>query len=296
MKSTDKIFNPVTVLVIAAIVISFSGVFVKISHVSSTVSAFYRVLFGSLFLIIACFVRKEFTKRTPKNNFYAIICGLLFAFDLWAWHLSIQYIGPGLATILGNCQVFVLSLVGFLIFKEKISITFILSLPLAFFGLFLLIGVDIDQLSPDYMAGIYLGIATAIFYSLFLLLLRKIQSDKEDFSLFYYLMMLSVACTVFLGGKIVITGESFVIPDGVTLLSLLSLGLFVQAMAWVGISNSLPKVNASHAGLILLLQPALSFIWDVIFFDRQTGLAGWSGLMIVLIAIYMGMAKNKKKE
>ncbi len=296
MKSTERIFNPVTVLVIAAIVISFSGVFVKVSHVSSTVSAFYRVLFGSLFLIVACFVRKEFTKRTLKNNFYAIICGMLFAFDLWAWHLSIQYIGPGLATILGNCQVFVLSLVGFLIFKEKIGIKFIISLPLAFFGLFLLIGVDIDQLSPDYKTGIYLGIATAIFYSLFLLLLRKLQSNKEDFSLFYYLMMLSVACTVFLGGKIAITGESFVIPDGITLLSLLSLGLFVQAMAWVGISNSLPKVNASHAGLILLLQPSLSFIWDVLFFDRQTGLAGWTGLLIVLIAIYLGMANNKKKE
>ncbi len=293
MKSTDKMFNPVTVLVIAAIVISFSGVFVKISHVSSTVSAFYRVLFGSLFLIFACFVRKEFTIRTLKNNFYAVICGLLFAIDLWAWHLSIQYIGPGLATILGNCQVFVLSLVGFLVFKETIGIKFIISLPLAFFGLFLLIGVDIDQLSPDYKTGIYLGIATAIFYSLFLLLLRKLQSNKEDFSLFYYLMMLSVACTVFLGGKIAITGESFVIPDGVTLLSLLSLGLFIQAMAWVGISNSLPKVNASHAGLILLLQPSLSFIWDVLFFDRQTGLAGWTGLLIVLIAIYLGMANNK---
>ena len=164
---------------------------------------------------------------------------------------------------------------------------------MAFIGLFLIIGLDIEKLSPQYRMGILLGCATAVFYSMFLLPLRKIQSDKDDFSLFYYFMLLSVSCTLFLGGEIYLSGASFMIPDLLTLLSLICLGLFIQTIAWVMISNSLPKVRASHAGLILLMQPALSFVWDVSFFDRQTGITGWAGVEIVLLAIYLGMTGKK---
>ncbi len=294
MLTRGKTVTPVTALIASATMISFSGVFVTIAHVPSTVSAFYRVFFGSVFLVAACLVRREFRKRGLKNNLLALFCGLLFALDLWAWHWSILYVGPGLATILANCQVFVLSAVGFLVFKEKIGLKFILSLPMAFIGLLLIIGPDMDQLSPEYRLGIFLGLATAMFYSLFLLLLRKIQSDKADFSLFYYLMLVSLSCSVFLGGKIHFSGMSFRIPDMTSFLALIGLGLFIQTIAWVMISNSLPKVRASRAGLILLLQPALSFIWDVLFFDRSTGVWAWVGVAVALAAIYMGMTAKEK--
>ncbi len=296
MLTREKFLNPVVLLIICAVIISFSSVLVRISHVPSTVSAFYRVCFGSFFLIIACIAGKEFKKRSLKNNLLAVLCGFIFAFDLWAWHMSIQYVGPGLATILGNCQVFVLSVVGFFVFKEKISLKFVLSLPMAFAGLFMIIGMDLEKLSPQYRMGILLGFATALFYSMFLLLLRKIQSDKDDFSLFYYLMLLSVSSSVFLGAKIHFSGASFMIPDLSTLMSLLILGLFIQTMAWVVISNSLPKIRASRAGLILLMQPAFSFVWDVAFFNRQTDISGWVGVVIVLSAIYLGITGKENSS
>lgn len=291
-----KNVSPILVLLSAAVVISFSSVFVKLCNVAPGVSAFYRVFFGSIFLVFACILKKEFTKRKLKNNLLAVVCGLLFALDLWTWHTSIKYVGPGLATILGNCQVFILTLAGFLVYKEKIGLAFLIAVPLAFFGLFLLIGFDIDQFSPEYSTGVVCGLLTAFFYSLFLLLLRKIQSDKDDFSLFYYLMVLSASCALFLGGGSLAAGEKFSIPNLTTLLSLLGLGFFIQFAAWAGISNSLPRVKASHAGLALLLQPALSFVWDVVLFERQTGAAGWIGLVIVLSAIYLGMSRSGENE
>lgn len=295
MISLKKIFShPVLLLVVGALMISFSSVFVRLANVSPTISAFYRAFFGGLFLVFACTVKGEFKVRGLRKHGLAVLCGLLFALDLGAWHLSIQYVGPGLATILGNCQVFVLSVAGFWVYKEQITLKFVLSVPLAFLGLFLIIGVDIETLSRQYIIGIGLGFATAAFYSMFLLLLRKIQSDKDDFSLFYYLMVVSLASSVFLGGKAAAFNESFVIPDMTTLVSLLCLGILMQAVAWVMISNALPQVKASHAGLILLLQPALAFIWDVILFARQTGWAGWLGVGIVLGAIYLGMLGNKE--
>ena len=59
------------------------------------------------------------------------------------------------------------------------------------------------------------------------------------------------------------------------------------------ISNALPKVCASLSSLILLLQPALAFVWDVLFFQRPTSIRNWVGLAVVLVAIYLGARRTK---
>ena len=294
-RTPRSIPGPVLLLTIGAFFISFSGVMVKTSHVEPIVSAFYRVLFGGLCLLPACIIKKDFKARGVKNNLFAVLCGLLFAADLWCWHLSIHYIGPGLATILSNFQVFVLSFVGIVFLKERLTLRFVVSVLMAFVGLFLIINLDIGQTGDRYKWGVILGFATALFYSLFLLLLRKLQSDRRHTSLFYYQMVLSLVSAVFLAGVILATGKSFAIPDGQSWVSLISLGCINQGFAWVLITTSLPRVRASHAGLILLLQPALSFFWDVLFFNRQTGSIGWLGVGVVLLAHYFGMVSKNKE-
>ena len=53
--------TPIVHLIAGAVMTSFSGVWVKVSHVSPTISAFYRVLFGGIFLLIAACWQKEVT-------------------------------------------------------------------------------------------------------------------------------------------------------------------------------------------------------------------------------------------
>jgi drug/metabolite transporter (DMT)-like permease len=57
------------------------------------------------------------------------------------------------------------------------------------------------------------------------------------------------------------------------------------------IANALPAMLASLSGFILLLQPALEFVWDVAIFQRPTSLTNWIGVCIVLFAIYFGSVK-----
>jgi drug/metabolite transporter (DMT)-like permease len=54
------------------------------------------------------------------------------------------------------------------------------------------------------------------------------------------------------------------------------------------IAGSLPKVSAAAAGIALLLQPARSFIWDILFFARDITPQELIGAVIVLGAIYLG--------
>jgi len=287
--------GPTINILIGALFISFSGVWVAWSGVHPTVSAFYRVFFGTAFLAIACLWKHEIHPVSAKTLSLSVLCGLCFAADLYCWHASILFVGPGLATILGNFQVFVLALVSFIFFAQPIRPLFLLSLPLAIIGLFLVVGFDWSTLQSDYRNGIYLGLATAIFYSGFLLSLRKIQQSQEGISFFLGLTIVSAVSSAFLAIFILTAGLSFSLSSPASWGSLICLALFSQTIGWAFISNSLPKCIPSVAGLILLLQPLLSFIWDVTIFQRPTTLLHWLGVFVTLTAIYLGMSATPKK-
>ena len=282
-----------TPILTGAAFISFSGVWVMWAGVEPNVSAFYRVFFGALFLLVACIRRREIRPVSRSTLLLIILCGLFFAADLYCWHASILFIGPGLATILGNFQVFILTVVSFVFFGEKIRWRFLLSIPLAFAGLLLIVGQNWSALPAEYRLGLLLGLATALFYSAFLLTLRAIQGSGETMSFFYRLMLVSCSSSVFLGLQLVWSDSGFALPDMTAIVSLLCLGLFSQTIGWSFIANSLPKLAPSVAGLILLLQPALAFVWDAALFSRSTTASNWLGAAITILAIYLGMTASR---
>ncbi|MEA3233020.1 MAG: DMT family transporter, partial [Thermodesulfobacteriota bacterium] len=154
------------------------------------------------------------------------------------------------------------------------------------------VGIHWEKMDPLYRIGVYCGLATAVCYAGFILSLRKLQSDQAGLSIFYVLMVVSMASAAFLAVEIWRAGDTFKIPDRQSLLALAALGLFSQSIGWILIANALPKIRASLSGLILLLQPALAFIWDVLFFHRPTTWINWTGVLIALMAIYLGTAKS----
>ena len=274
-----------------AVLISFSGVYVKLAHVGPGTSAFYRVFLGSVFFIlIAAFKKERLWKSLPYFGM-SVVCGFVFAADLFVWHKSIHHIGPGLATILANFQVFLLGLFGVAVLKEKISMGFLLSVPLAMTGLFMIVGLDWGDLGQGYKLGLFFGLLTALCYAAYVLTLRKLQSQDNPLSPTANLTVVSIVTAVFLGIAAWCEGESFAIPDTQTLVALLSYGFFSQVIGWILITRGLPRMKASLAGLLLLLQPSLAFVWDMLFFARPTTPVNIAGAVLAISAIYMGTRK-----
>jgi drug/metabolite transporter (DMT)-like permease len=279
-------------LIGGAAMIGFSSVWVKLAHVTPAVAGFYRAFFGAVFLTVATAWLREFKWIGWKAIVLACVCGFFLALDLFFWHTAIHLIGPGLATLLGNLDVFFLALIGVMFMGEKLGVRFLMAVLMAVVGLALIVGLQWDLLGPSYKTGLFLGLVTAIVYTGYLLTLRKLRSDQSGVSVFFVLMLVSWSTAFTLGLKAYLGGESFRIPDGQSWLSLLALGLLSQVVGWILITSALPRVRASLIGLILLLQPSLSFVWDVVFFQRETSLINWLGVFMVLVAIYLGMAKK----
>ena len=276
--------------------ISFSGVWVVLSETSPSSSAFYRVFFGALFLFLTAALAKEKPAGLRSQIGPIACCALAFGLDLYFWHASIRFIGPGLATIISNFQVFLMAGCGYFVFGEQLRPRFLVAMPLAIFGLFLVIGFNWSELTVSYRTGVIYGFLTALCYALFMLQLRSIQLKTSGNNRFMSLGLISLFSALFLGILVLLEGDTFALRSARSIASLVSLGFFSQTLGWLLIGLSLPRMQTSVAGLMLLLQPALSFIWDVLFFARPTDLLDWSGTLITLWAFYLGITGSKAKQ
>ncbi len=278
-----------------AVMISFAAVFVRLADVAPTTSAFYRLAFGALTLVLIVGAFPKLGRGLRHGWAGSALIAIFFAADLWLWHRSILYIGPGLSTLLANFQVFVLATVGVLWFRESFSGRFAAAIGLAMLGLWLLFGREWATLSADYRLGIVFGLATALAYSAYLLGLRAVQMPGTRLRPEGRLLQVSLLCAVMMAGLNVIEGHSFAIPDAGSLAALLALGVICQVLGWLAISRGMPGMPASRVGLLLLLQPTLSVIWDLLLFDLQLAPQGFVGAAIALVAIYLGMRSSAGK-
>jgi drug/metabolite transporter (DMT)-like permease len=281
--------SPTLRLLCGAALISFAPVFVRLTPVSPTDSAFYRTLFGGLMLALWVVAARAPVERRSGFALAALIAaGILFAADLAVWHRSIWYVGPGLATLLGNFQVFVLAFVGILFFREKARWELVLAIPMAIAGLVLIVGFEWTALDSEYRWGIAFGLLTAVFYSAYILALRRARAESPSGSIVSDLMIVSLVSAGFLLAGASLAGEGVAIPDPRSAWLLVGYALVAQVVGWLLISGSLPHVPASRVGLILLLQPTLAFVWDILIFSRPFGTREAAGAALAIIAIGLG--------
>lgn len=282
-------------MVIGAAVISTTSLFVKWAHVSPTMSAFYRVAFGGLMLLIGLVATRRWQRVSRTDLLWLAIPAVAFAVDLMVWHRSILYVGPGLATLLGNFQVFLMALAGLVFYRERLGWPFLGGVVLAFVGLYLLVGLDWRDVGAQYQLGVVLGIATGFAYAVYMLSTRHAQrSGRVRLPPAQLLCVISLQCAFVLGLAALVEGDSFVLPDAQTWSALLALAFFGQVLGWVLLTRAMPRLPASLIGLLLLLQPALSFVFDVILFARPTRATDWIGVGLSLLGIFIGSYRPRR--
>lgn len=276
--------------------ISFAAIFTRLADVAPTTSASYRMIFASAALLILMLASPRMRRGFTDNWSGSLLIAAFFAADLWLWHRSIHWIGPGLSTLLANFQVFALAAIGVLWMKERVGWKFALGLAMAMSGLWLLFGQDWAQLSPQYRLGIVFGLLTAVAYAGYILSLRGFQIRHTHITAEARLTQVTILCALMLIAINVVEGHGFAIPDGQSLAALIALGVVCQVCGWLVITRGMPGLPASLVGLLLLLQPTLSIVWDVLIFDLRLQSLQIAGAVLALIGIYLGMQSSRRKR
>jgi drug/metabolite transporter (DMT)-like permease len=281
--------------VLGALVIAFSGILVRLAEVSPSTAAFFRCAYAlPVLALLAWLEDRRYGRRPLRERVPLWVAGLMFAADLTLWHHSIEAVGAGLATVLGNIQVLFVGLLAWLALGERPDNRALASIPVVFAGVVLISGVVGEgAYGDDPLMGVVFGLLTAITYALFILILRQGNVDMRRPAGPLFDATLSGAVFSALGG--IVVGDIEWAPGMESQAWLVLLALSSQVLGWLLISVSLPRLPAVLTSILLMLQPVSTVFLAALLLSEAPSSVQLAGVAIVIAGVAVATVKRERE-
>jgi drug/metabolite transporter (DMT)-like permease len=268
-----------------AVCIALSPIWVRVSEVGPTASAFWRVCLALPLLWLLFFsLKTDETKDFRTERIPLLFAGMAFAGDLAFWHWSIQYTSVANSTLLANLASIFVTLAAWLLWKQRPSALFLAGLALALVGVALLVRASLGN-SPAALLGDGLGVVTAMFYAWYLL---SVKGLRERGARTVSLMAATTTITaVILLPLAIASGETLLPASPTGWLKLLGLAWISHAAGQGLIAYALAQLRAGFTSVGLLLQPVFAAIFAWWLLGEPLGALQVAGGAVVLAGIYL---------
>ena len=253
-------------LVVGAIGISFSPILVRLSELGPTATAFHRVFLAAPLLWAVLLWSDRQAPPAParlrprrREAWLLVAAGVAFAGDLGIWHWSVQLTSVANATLLAYLTPVFVTLAAWLLFGERIRGLFVVGLALALAGTAAMVRASF-ALEGAQVWGDALGVTTALFYTAYLLLLKRLRRTLSALAIMAWSTAISALCLL---PAALVAGEALVAATW-------SGWAVLVAIAWVShvggqglIAFALAHLPASFSSVALLVQPvsAAALAW-----------------------------------
>jgi drug/metabolite transporter (DMT)-like permease len=286
--------RPLAFAAAGALVIAFSAILVRLAEVSPSTAAVFRCAYALPLLgLLAYRERRRFGAHPRRERQIALAAGVFFAADLTFWHHSIGAVGAGLATVLANVQVVLVGVIAWLALGERPDRRSALAVPVVLLGVLLISGaVGSGAYGRDPFLGAVYGIATALAYAVFILMLRRAGANPRRPAGPLFDATLSSTVAAAIAGLIV--GDIDFLPGLEAQAWLVTLALTSQVLGWMLISISLPRLPALLTAITLTLQPVGSVILGVILLSEKPSAVQLAGVAVVIAGIVLATARGRK--
>ncbi len=272
-------------LFVGATFIAFAPVFVRLSELGPTATAFYRLFFALPVLWLWLSAQGgEGRRPCSLPDFLALaLAGLLFAADLAVWHWSIHFTSVANATLLANFAPVFVTFGAWLFFRERITVTFLAALVLGLLGVAVLMG---DSLSSGgrALAGDGLGLLTAVFYGGYILAVSRLRRRFSTATIMAWSG--TVTCLALLPVALM-SGEGLLAATAYGWGVLVALALISHAGGQSLIAYALAHLPAAFSSVSLLLQPVIAAFLAWVMLAEPLGQVQALGAVIILLAIVL---------
>ncbi len=273
-------------LLTGAVGIAFAPIFVRLSEVGPSATAFYRV-FLALPVLWLWRLQERDKADAPaqpaarKDYRQLAVAGLLFAGDLALWHWSIRLTTVANATLFANFAPIFVTLGARVLFSEKVTRTFLLGMAGALAGAAMVVGNSLS-VTAKHVAGDLVGIATAVFYAGYMLSVKHLRRSFSTATIMAW-SGLSASPALFLVA--LASGERLVPIQASGWIVVIALALISQVGGQSLIAYAFAHLPASFSSLSLLLQPAVAALLAWIILAEPLGLVQAFGAAVILCGI-----------
>jgi len=265
-----------------AVAIALAPIFVRLSYVGPSATAFWRLTLALpalwLWAMLAGQGRDTFRRPFSAADYLRLgAAGLFFAGDLAVWHWSIRFTSVANATLLANFAPIFVALGGWLLFAQKVGLTFLGGMSVALAGTMLMVGTSL-RVDVQHLWGDTLGLITAVFYAGYILSIKRLRSD---FSAATIMAWSGTVTSAALFPVAVLSGEHLLPGSPLGWRPLIGLALISQVGGQGLIAYALAHLPAAFSSVTLLLQPVMAtiFAWSIL----NEAIGPWQALGGVLV-------------
>jgi drug/metabolite transporter (DMT)-like permease len=278
-------------LVVGALGIATSGIFVRLSETGPIATAFWR---GALALpLLAVWALRSRPRRAASAGgaprdvrfFWA---GFFFAGDLALWHWSLLMTSVAASTLEANLAPIVVTLSAWLIWGERPRPRFLLALALALAGVVLMVSPKLAA-GRGAMRGDLLGLGTACFYAGYIVVVSRLRSAHDTGAV----MLRTTAVFTVLLLPLALT-EKFLPDSRSGWADLVGLALIAQVFGQGLIAFALAHLPATFGSVGLYMQPIASAVYAWLLLGERLTPLQLVGAGVVLVAIALARASRAR--
>lgn len=265
--------------------IAFAPIFVRLSDTGPLASAFWRTALATPLLWAWLFWsgRGE-PSRAPTRFRPLVLAGVFFAADLGVWHFSIIYTSVANSTLLANLAPIFVTLAGWLIWKRRVTRTFLVGMFVAIAGMFVLVGPNF-ALGGTRLLGDALGALTAVFYAGYMLSIKDARDARASTArLMAWSTAISAAALLPVA---LLAPQPFLPASAAGWLPLFALAIVSQILGQGLIAYAFAHLPASLSSVSLLIQPVVAALAAWMIFAEPVGPMQFAGGAIVLAGIWL---------
>lgn len=271
-------------LLVGASCIALSPIFVRLSEVGPTATAFWRVAFAVPFLWFFYLLKAKSHASYSGRWLLLVAAGFAFAGDLAFWHSSIQLTSVANSTLLANLASIFVTLAAWIFLRQTPTGIFLAGLAAALAGVAMLVKTSLE-FSATGLLGDALGLVTAMFYAAYILAVKGLR-DRGETAL-RLMAVTSTLTAVILLPVALASGEPMLPHTAYGWTILLGLALISHAAGQGLIAYALAHLPATFSSVGLLLQPVIAAFFAWVLLGEPLVALQIAGGLVVLLGIYL---------
>ncbi len=284
-------------LTLAAVTMMWGGTFVAGRFLAGSLSPLFaaslRFLLASVALLgFVGVARIPLARPTPRQWLQLTLLGFfgIFFYNLCFFY-GLQYINASRASLIVALNPAVIGLASWLLFKERLGRVKVAGIALCIGGASLVIVSRNPQLlavTPNAWIGDLLILGCVAGWGIYSLCSRELNQalgplQTVTFSVLIGCVMLLVLAT--LRGEM--SAAALLNLDTPQWLSLIYLGVFGSALAYIGYYDGIRKIGATRSGVFIALNPLTAVLLGALLLGERLTLTLCLGGALVLAGIYL---------
>ena len=279
----------IVALVLGAVAMGASVLFVRWADVGPYASAFWRVFLALPFLWVWMRLENREHGIAPLFRDRAVLlAGLFFTGDLFFWHLAILGTTVANATFLATTAPIWVALGAWLVLSEAVGGRILIGLALCMLGGFALLGESYG-FAPQRLMGDLFGLATAVFFGSYVLAVRAARARHGAAELMFASTAITAACLF----VIAIAFEPRILPQSMPGIgALLALALISQVGGQAWWRSRSAHCRRRSPSLVIFLEAIAAATFGWLLLGEPLGIVQALGGVLILFGIWVARPRG----